>query len=927
MLWVVLIWLALTFSYHINVNANNFTISDSGDSFSIMKVETYYDGTLMLQLQDAGDNTRNSHQLDLRLIHPNGIVSTLAVPLTDTNSSDDISAVAFPLSPGYIFVTVVYLSNNTINGKIISWNGDVLQSDVDLDGGTVGSPDSYSFKLNVDPSKNFLWVANITQNSTTNLSWTVLGSKSDHYQFQKLQSGIIKIPESLRLQQFKSFETIEGGFGIAYLTRESSLMTINDDEQFSFSRNGTFLAIPRWQLSVTFLEPEAEKFKQPLLIYQTGVPFDALQLGLNDCSYGLDGSGYSCVLVFSDYKKDPHSSSSGEAYVESLFLRITFLSSGAIKSIINLVPPQEGTDLRFQSLKAIPFGGFLGLYFSNVSKLGVIYDTSGEMVGEIPLAKNVDTYGVFPNNTLYLLNKQLSNQVSLETVEIFTYPLKKILGNDNRFNNPSIEASSPVIGDTIKLSVPKISVTFRLQIEKSVGNVSIFQANGSSPILRQFFSAKTGFCSIQNDSHTIWIDILSSTFNQQGAKYYVTLDNNFVESKSAGQALFGIAKDTWWFSTETRTNLYSDSVQGLLRLDVDGTSYFERLNKEQKAEFFRQMLFEIAQSIPIEQSRLSTSQKYQLDSNSQKRKLLFPLKISDTKNLKKPNAIQVTQDLNTLILNKEISPISIKSSTKFLDTTYGYQRTPNLWEEYKSPLIAWGCGILIITFIYFLARIKYPQGRNRKIFQFSLIVVDFGLDLAFLVYNSRDVPWLFIPCLAVFSVPILLNLLQAFWLLINEITRNEAFAKWFHHHTKSASIITLIAAADVEIVTLLGSRIAGFAFFSAPFSVNANNWIFWSTTINMFIEDLPQLAIQILYRFNTVSYEIIPYLSLIVSSLIMATNIIGRVYNCAEKAQDSHQIKYQEAGEKVNFQQSRLSTITIERKGPSNISHHEYSSS
>ncbi|CAG8463671.1 8896_t:CDS:2, partial [Paraglomus occultum] len=162
--------------------------------------------------------------------------------------------------------------------------------------------------------------------------------------------------------------------------------------------------------------------------------------------------------------------------------------------------------------------------------------------------------------------------------------------------------------------------------------------------------------------------------------------------------------------------------------------------------------------------------------------------------------------------------------TMYLDGTYGVSPVANLWETYKFKLIGLFIGLLILSIIYFFARWKYPEGQSSVAIKLAVILADLSLDIAF---------------------------------VLSKLSKNAKFQEWFSQNVKITSVLTLLASADVEAITFLGSKFA----------------------VNLFIEDIPQLVIQILYRHLTVSYDIIPFLSLIMSSIILTSNIIGHVYD------------------------------------------------
>ena len=73
------------------------------------------------------------------------------------------------------------------------------------------------------------------------------------------------------------------------------------------------------------------------------------------------------------------------------------------------------------------------------------------------------------------------------------------------------------------------------------------------------------------------------------------------------------------------------------------------------------------------------------------------------------------------------------------------------------------------------------------------------------------------------------------------------FYHWFTSHDKITNVITMLAAgADIKVLNILNSNLAGFTFFRAPpFSNNASSKIFWGTCLNIFVEDLPQVITQV----------------------------------------------------------------------------------
>jgi len=95
-------------------------------------------------------------------------------------------------------------------------------------------------------------------------------------------------------------------------------------------------------------------------------------------------------------------------------------------------------------------------------------------------------------------------------------------------------------------------------------------------------------------------------------------------------------------------------------------------------------------------------------------------------------------------------------------------------------------------------------------------------------------------------IPIAFNLILVTALIIRE-KRDPDFNKWSEKNALVTNIITVFSIADIEALSFLNSRFAGSTRFAAPLSENIERLIFWGGCVNLFIEDIPQLAIQVFY--------------------------------------------------------------------------------
>ncbi|CAG8617731.1 14909_t:CDS:2, partial [Cetraspora pellucida] len=428
-------------------------------------------------------------------------------------------------------------------------------------------------------------------------------------------------------------------------------------------------------------------------------------------------------------------------------------------------------------------------------------------------------------------------------------------------------------------------------VELSSGNISIYQTdNNQNDVLRQRTSGKnTAFCSISDDGLTVTVKALDSTFSKPNTMFYVKVDNNFVRSSAFREPLIGIGERIWKFNTENKEEPFAGSVSGLLRLTLDGSTYYDSLNSSGKSRFFSNLQDDISKALPVSPSRLSSNQHVQVDfSISPGRQIFLSFNIEQTRDKNERSVASIIRDLNTMVRNKDITPIGAGNTTKFLDETYGFVPSANLWDKYKLKLLGVFLIACLLITLFLMAQRRDKKGHNIAILQLGLILFDVTIDILFLVNNGKDVEILYIPSIIFLVVPICINTSLAFVIITKENTRPEFFS-WFVAHGKIASIFTLLAGADIEALAVLKSSLAGFTFFQAPFSDDAQSSIFWGACLNIFTEDIPQVIVQILYQGNTVIYDIIPLLTLVSSCLNLTVNMIGRLYQATNRIRQKRQ--------------------------------------
>ncbi|CAG8731184.1 26074_t:CDS:2, partial [Gigaspora rosea] len=207
------------------------------------------------------------------------------------------------------------------------------------------------------------------------------------------------------------------------------------------------------------------------------------------------------------------------------------------------------------------------------------------------------------------------------------------------------------------------------------------------------------------------------------------------------------------------------------------------------------------------------------------------------------SSARIIQDMDTLIRNKAVTQISKESNTFHLDPSFGSFRAPGLWVRYRWIILGTMIAFLILLFLFFLAKRRNKQGNNCVIFVFTLVPVDLGLDIAFLIMHGKDLMWLYPASLIFLVVPIFLNSIFTFFIISGELSINNGFAKWWQQYSKTALVFIFISGLDSDILNFIASKVAGISAFNAPFLWKTKKAVcFWNLFI-LIIEDISQFII------------------------------------------------------------------------------------
>ncbi|GBB88775.1 hypothetical protein RclHR1_15380003 [Rhizophagus clarus] len=853
-----------------------FSHNETDPGYRIHQILTYRDGSSLIYLTKPINETCNEPRIDLRVLRQYGAVDNIQV----RHSIPDFNFCLKPSPHIMIFgnmmenTLILYENSTDINSAsfyvllVNARTGNVISntflSPVSVINGILSS--SGNILPHFNEEHGFLFWSYLTE---TSVQWIYFSKPDPNGNFKPINNN--KFELSNPLDRFNIFVAVDGTFGLVTSTytntsNQVSQVDLIDPTELTF------------ELYVTFIKP-SDTVDGPYLLYQTAIP--NLQI-VFQCDSIYMTVGYFCILNMKEVQP--------KGKFEKYLIKITFQHTGSVVDTENFsnleLYPELYKDLSENTIfESLYHGGFLVLFKNlennlNKSIQAIILDNNGIYNSILNLPENLITPNRFALPGFRDSSFVIAQQENEYTWNVYWDDYPKFVYYDDGYDTPYIKSTYPLINSIVSLSTNNIiNITYKSPIMISTNNISIYQYNNENPILRQSVPGSSLFLSNSADNQTLILNVLESTFNQPNTKYYIVIDDNVVQDWETNQPLLGLESNIWVFNTTNNQDIYAEGAIGLFSLTTEGTKYYESLSPYGQNIFLSQLRNDLAESIPVNIDRLDSIEYYKRDETQNPPKIILKLPIKPTQNLNERNVDRIIKDLDILIKEQDITPISWFNTTKLLDANFGFQRERNFISDYKFHLIGIVIGIIILGLLYFYAKRRHPKGENIEIFRISLIIMDFVMDLLFVLNNGRNVPQLFIPSIIFCAVPLVINSIVSMIIMLQEITRNESFYKWFKLNTNIAALFTILASTDLEVLKTLSSQVAGIKLFNAPISEKSQSNIFWGSLIGFFIEDIPQFIIQIFYVKYTVTYDIIPILTLLTNSMILTTSVLSKVYH------------------------------------------------
>ncbi|CAG8565414.1 3476_t:CDS:2 [Paraglomus brasilianum] len=775
--------LALIFLFCLTcVHSTDLTFNEPGfdATINILEKVEVSDGTLILRFGKPDPDPKifcNLPEMQYRIIRPDGTVANLLLNFTFPQASrcqDYLDVVnepdgirIYPMPHNYLLITYVDATTFTDastyvdKGILVSFNGDIIGDPINfgtafhyVDSTGTGTARAGSLTRNIGNIDEFLFVQEVAGlGLSTYYTWQRFTTPNAEGKITFIdQRDVIQEPTLAQLWS-TTFATRDGGYALigAYTVVDDTPPAKKPPKGKKPPPVPAIAPVDvRTRCEVTFFRPLTNDTIGPFFIYQTSVP--NAQVDPMDCSNSALGVGYLCIATVEIPAANPANSL---IYYQA----IRFLSSGSVTETRTLPIPPKAAGANSANIRSMPFGGYMLVSSPQNAKqtqfiiTTQLLDDNGALSDKplnIPQPLVLNVISPFANNVFFPNNSWgFVSRPTATTFRLTAFDIPKLWNNDVGLNNPNIRAISPSINGSIS-SNDKVSISYNVPIILSTQSLSVYQINpnsddANSDYLRQRCSARDLACDINIQNDTIEFIPLSSTFNTPGVQYYVAIDPDYVKQSDVGEAVPGILNRKWQFQASISSNTFSDSVTGLLRLNPEGSQNFNSLSSDQKSAFFDDLTNALVNIIPVEPNRLKTSKLFQTMTVGPDDLVLISYTIKKDTDQNQRSASDLTNDFDTLIKAKSITPIGMNNSTKILDETYGFQPTQNLWDKYKTKLLILFLALLVVLVLFILARIRNNEGHNWAIIQIALIILDFTLDVLFLADHGRDIHSLYVP--------------------------------------------------------------------------------------------------------------------------------------------------------------------------------------
>ena len=225
--------------------------------------------------------------------------------------------------------------------------------------------------------------------------------------------------------------------------------------------------------------------------------------------------------------------------------------------------------------------------------------------------------------------------------------------------------------------------------------------------------------------------------------------------------------------------------------------------------------------------------------------------------------------------------------------------------------------------VYVVVRLVDKTARNTVVFSVVFGLFDVITDAAFvyvLFESTQYPPFLKYVALGFVALPVTVNIVAAIYIVARLAGKSHASNAWFVDYYPLAALIAFVSAGHIGAIELLSSRLCGWRGFMAPLDDKDEGLVKKLELATVFLEDLPQLAIQI-YVIQGFGLTPITIVTVSASAFAVIFSLLQRSFFFLGHRSRRRLSKSASALTSLN---ASLASVAVDREGGSGVEMDEY---
>lgn len=257
---------------------------------------------------------------------------------------------------------------------------------------------------------------------------------------------------------------------------------------------------------------------------------------------------------------------------------------------------------------------------------------------------------------------------------------------------------------------------------------------------------------------------------------------------------------------------------------------------------------------------------------------------------KSPEACTSCKDTFALENSAPAKCIRIEDSSDLTDcgTNCGVYLGDNSWGAFFGLLAAY----LVVGAVYFMCRHVNKDADNYAVIGFGVCVINTLTDVIFAVVMSTRPEWhdYFVVCLVVILFNSFINLGIAGYFFATHIHDTQV-GEWVENHHSIMTVSILLSAISIQALRFSGSNLMNSSYLKLEWPNYVLLRIKIISITSLFLQDLPQICIQLLFFSNSQGpIDLIPLMAFLASAISFIYGISSRMVLCLTIVQKGRRV-------------------------------------